>query len=50
MEGKERVLKTEAYMAICIQQDILRLQIPVHNALSMEMRHSRNNFCSIYTS
>ncbi|BAS84063.1 Os03g0334050 [Oryza sativa Japonica Group] len=39
--------KSDPYMSISIQQDVLRLQISVHNSIGMEMGYSRHDFSSV---
>lgn len=41
---------SESYMAICIQKNIFRFEIPVHYANCMEMRNGRNNLRGVYPS
>jgi len=37
----------DSYMAIGIQKDVFRLEIPMHNSIGMKMRYSRYNFSCI---
>jgi hypothetical protein len=36
-------------MTISVQQNILRLQIPMHNTIGMEVGYSRYNFSGVDT-